>query len=231
MRVGEHLHRLLRVPVQALRSRPAVIKRLFGAELPTGVEATFDTTTLALRRALKNRSHRVTSALELGVGETALLSIFLARRSDARIDAIDLSTSRVKTARRVIAHNRLDIRVWQSDLFSAADSRYDLIYFNPPYVPTEAGRRMELTRRGRFDNDRVWDGGADGSEVISRFLIQLPDHLTANGRALIGVQDFYISKRRMRSLIDDQELEVEAVESGRINPSTVWVLRARRKPL
>jgi release factor glutamine methyltransferase len=219
---------MLRAPVQRIRSLPLVVKRLFGAELPPGVEATFDTTTLALRTAIEKWRHGATSALELGVGETALLSIFLARRSDARIDAVDVSSSRVESARRVVAHNRLDIRVWQSDLFSAVDDRYDLIYFNPPYVPTETGRRMDLTRRGGFDDDQVWDGGPDGTGVISQFFAQAPDHLTDDGRLLVGVQDFHVPNERMRALIDDHAFEVEALESPRFIPSTVWVLKAGR---
>lgn len=227
---GELVHRWLRAPVEALRSRPFVIKRLFGADLPEGVAATFDTTTLALRSSLRRRGLSARSVLEMGVGETALLSIFLARRSAARIDAVDLSPKRVATARRVIAHNRLDIRVLESDLFDASSGGYDLVFFNPPYVPTEVGRRMQLTRRGRFDHDRVWDGGTDGTEVIDRFLGQVPAHLNDDGIVLVGVQDFHVSNQRMRALIEPHELVIEAIDKGWLNPSTVWVLRRPRKP-
>jgi len=58
----------------------------------------------------------------------------------------------------------------KSDLFSnLLDEKFDVIVFNPPYVPSE---EVEILST---------DGGEDGSEIILRFIPQLPHFLKEDG--------------------------------------------------
>jgi release factor glutamine methyltransferase len=58
----------------------------------------------------------------------------------------------------------------QSDLFSnVLDEKFDVIVFNPPYVPSEEVEVLST------------DGGEDGSEIILRFIPQLPNFLKEDG--------------------------------------------------
>ncbi|MGB3944197.1 MAG: HemK2/MTQ2 family protein methyltransferase [Methanothrix sp.] len=95
-------------------------------------------------------------------------------------------------ARRVIATDinpiAVDLLRWEgietvrADLFSGIGSRFDLVLFNPPYLPTGEEEVLEGWLNSAFD------GGATGRETINRFLEALGDHLEAGGgRALLLV--------------------------------------------
>jgi len=64
-----------------------------------------------------------------------------------------------------------------SDLFSNLKEKFDVILFNPPYLP--------------FDEDEALDsalattGGKEGHEVIERFLKDAKEYLTLNGKILL----------------------------------------------
>jgi len=64
-----------------------------------------------------------------------------------------------------------------SDLFSNISSTFDLIIFNPPYLP--------LDEREDSASALSTTGGVKGSEVLERFLEQAKDFLNADGKILI----------------------------------------------
>jgi len=47
---------------------------------------------------------------------------------------------------RVAEHNKIAINCWVSDLFAQVPwpTQYDLIFFHPPYVPTEVGQSVKV---------------------------------------------------------------------------------------
>ncbi len=64
--------------------------------------------------------------------------------------------------------------VIQSNLFSKVKGKYDLILFNPPYLPESV-----------YDNKKDTTGGKKGDETIIKFLNQAKTHLNKNGRMLL----------------------------------------------
>ncbi len=71
------------------------------------------------------------------------------------------------------------INVIQADLFKGIRSCFDLVIFNPPYLPTGRDERL-----GGWLNF-AFDGGATGRDTINPFLETLKEHLSPGGRALI----------------------------------------------
>lgn len=67
----------------------------------------------------------------------------------------------------------------RADLFRGIKGRFDLIVFNPPYLPTSPNERMP----GWINY--ALDGGASGRETIERYLSELGSHLAPGGRALL----------------------------------------------
>lgn len=67
------------------------------------------------------------------------------------------------------------LKAINSNLFSNINKkeRFNLIIFNPPYLPED-----------KHDKKRDTTGGKTGSETILRFLKQAKDHLTKNGRII-----------------------------------------------
>ena len=64
--------------------------------------------------------------------------------------------------------------VIKSDLFSNVEGRFDLIIFNPPYLPNH-----------KYDMGRDTAGGKEGYETILEFLKQAKFHLRKGGRVLL----------------------------------------------
>ena len=81
------------------------------------------------------------------------------------------------------------IKALQSDLFEKITERFDLIIFNPPYLPLERDYfGVKLSEEDfNYVNDVSLVGGKKGWETIDRFLKQAKDFLTENGRILVSL--------------------------------------------
>jgi release factor glutamine methyltransferase len=110
--------------------------------------------------------------LELGCGR-GVISKTIAPLAQ-RVIATDINPIAVDLLRRE------GIETVRADLFSGISWRFDLVLFNPPYLPTGEEEVLEGWLNSAFD------GGATGRETINRFLEALGDHLEAGGgRALL----------------------------------------------
>lgn len=144
-------------------------------------------------------------ALELGTG-CGLLAV-LAARAGAKVVATDINPAALECARANALANgvadQIDFRL--GNLFSpVAGERFNLVIFNPPYLPVDP----EETLDGPLD--RAWGGGPDGRRVIDRFLRELPDRLTPNGRALF-----------VQSSLADISKTVRELESSNFQVTTI----------
>jgi release factor glutamine methyltransferase len=123
--------------------------------------------------------HPGDSVLELGTG-TGLIALDCARRG-ATVICSDINPFAVSLTRRNIERNRRllkgPIEVRQGDLFLVLrpSEHFDIIIFNPPYLPTKSIERVG----GWFDV--ATDGGPDGLRLTKRFLHGVTDHLSQNG--------------------------------------------------
>ena len=112
-------------------------------------------------------------ALEMGCG-SGIVSAHLSK-AGALVTAADLNPRAVECARRNLERNGLEGEVVLSDLFSEIEGRFDLICFNPPYLPGEGTGPTEIS----------YAGGPSGVEVLARFSDQAPKHLVPNGRIVV----------------------------------------------
>lgn len=113
--------------------------------------------------------------LEIGCG-TGLVSLVLAGNGN-RVVASDLNPHAVKCTKSNARDNDLELEVVEADLFQGIERRrFDIIIFNPPYLPT-----VEEDRTSDKWQDVATDGGIDGLLVTREFLSQAPDHLKEGG--------------------------------------------------
>lgn len=213
------------------RSHPLLIHRLLGVRLPAGADVAFDPTTVLLARAAATRlGPGDTSVFEMGVGAGALVSLSLAIHGRAKnqplaIAGCDCVPRRVESAKAVAEHNGIDADFFLSDLFSTVgdDRQFDLILFNPPYVPTGVGEALDMGAR-LTDERTMWDGGGDGLVVLRGFLAAAPAHLAPGGRLLFGVQHVFVSDEAVVTVIEASPLELVGRETRRGLPAEVYVL-------
>jgi len=69
--------------------------------------------------------------------------------------------------------------VIRCDLFSGLRGTFDLIIFNPPYLPTQPDERIDDWL------EYALDGGASGRDVIERFAASIGTVLAPGGRILL----------------------------------------------
>lgn len=212
-----------------VRSNRRLIRRLFGIRLPARMSVSWDFTTIALRAAFHRRNPQGISILEIGIGQGALLSLWLARRFDVTVEGVDIVPQRVESSRRVAEYNGVFLHFWQSDLFAEVQDHYNLIFFNAAYIPTALGERMGLTRAARLGDERAWDGGPDGIKIIVGFLNQACQFLKPGGEILLGVNNIYVPDKRCEEIINKSRYTTVDRITTRFNPSTVYVLRPEGK--
>jgi len=213
--------------LRSISSSPWVIRRLFGVRLPRGMYVRFDPTTVLLSQVLPTMiDERDQTGLEVGIGQAALISLSIALRHPIQMVGVDCSSSRIEQALQVAHFNGVNAHFFTSDLFSAISPKqlFDLIVFNPPYVPTQTGRRLRLTERLDVDGDQVWDGGSDGTEVLSRFLEESKDFLSERGRILFGVQPIFVPDHLVLATIQRSGLTLLKRKTRRLIPSVVYIV-------
>jgi release factor glutamine methyltransferase len=120
------------------------------------------------------------TVLDLGTG-CGILAV-LAAKTASRVAAVDLNPYAIRCAKENARLNSVQEKIdfFQGDLFMALspDVRFDLVLFNAPYLPSEAGEAASWIGRS-------WAGGADGRQVVDRFISEVPAYLKSYGRVLL----------------------------------------------
>jgi release factor glutamine methyltransferase len=115
--------------------------------------------------------------LEVGCG-SGIISAVIKKNTKARITGIDINPHAAKCTKEN------GVEAIRGDLLSCIRGKFDIIIFNPPYLPTEDKERT-------IDWINVaLDGGNDGRAIINRFLEEACDHLVENGRILMLISSF-----------------------------------------
>ncbi len=156
--------------------------------------------------------------LDMGTG-TGIIGVNAALMG-ADVTAVDINPLALECAWRNAEAEGVWIRTIQSDLFERVGGVYDIIAFNPPYLPgTEADP----------DYDPAWSGGKDGRAVLDRFLVQFSRHLAKDG-VLLLVQSSLNDPEKTDAMLSDLGFCARRVSERRYFYETLWVLEARRCP-
>ena len=119
------------------------------------------------------------AVLDLGTG-CGILGILAAKKA-TQVLAVDLNPYAIRCAKENSKLNGVfdNMNFVQGDLFTSLSKiTFDLVLFNAPYLPSEE-------REAASWIGRSWAGGADGRQVVDRFIIQVPVYLKPNGRVLL----------------------------------------------
>ena len=114
------------------------------------------------------RKYAKGKVLDLGTGTGIQALTALEKTKD--VLAADINPEAVKHCKK------LGIKTVQSNLFSSIKGKFDLIIFNPPYLPDD---NLNLK------DDINYIGGKKGSETMEKFLSQAKKHLNKNGKILV----------------------------------------------
>ncbi len=117
-----------------------------------------------LKKYVKNTNLKT---LEIGIGSGIQLQT-LKEIGIKDIFGVDINKDAVKHCKK------LGFNCMPSDLFNFVEGKYDLIVFNPPYLPEN--------RKEPKSSKLATTGGKLGNEIINKFLEQAKNHLNPQGK-------------------------------------------------
>lgn len=109
-------------------------------------------------------------ALDMGCGSGVILEAL--SKKTKNLTGADINPFAVEQCKKKYKK----IKFIQSNLFANIKDKYDLITFNPPYLPEEEKEDLETALMN--------NGGKQGYELLIKFLTQAKTHLTKNGMIL-----------------------------------------------
>ncbi len=147
---------------------------------------------------------KVDSVLDLGTGSG--IQAITASKYAKNVTAVDINPHAIKYARKN-AEGIKNIKFIESDLFSKVKGKFDLILFNPPYLPEE--------QDGEIEKDVALVSGKNGLEITEKFLDKASCFLNADGKMLLISSSFakqeLILEYAKRNLLEIKVLEKKHV--------------------
>jgi release factor glutamine methyltransferase len=140
------------------------------------------------------------NVLDMGTG-SSILALEAAKYAD-KVIACDIDDDAIANLKKEIHNKKVTFTI--SNLFSKIDCKFDLIVFNPPYLPSKNIKYRDI------------DGGKDGTQVIAKFLKQAKTYLKKEGKILLltsslnkGIEDIFKRYKYQFKKIDQESLFFE----------------------
>ena len=178
----------------------------------------WDLTTLVLKKEL-NQNKEKNKYLDMGCGQFAILGQYFKKiNSYSDVTSIDVYNEFIENSIKNSIRNKNNINILQSNLFSNINEKFDLISFNPPYVPASTNNE-----KLEFPNIRYSD--LEGIQTAKDFLSEAKKFLTPDGIILLGMNTFYVPQNVCVKLIKDNGYKLEKITKMKFNTSIVLKLK------
>lgn len=171
-----------------------------------------DADTFLLLDAARSEVKPGDRVLEVGTG-SGHIAAELVRHCD--IVATDINPHAVLCAKE------RGVDVIRGDLFSGIRSTFDLILFNPPYLPTQPDERIDDWL------EYALDGGGSGRDVIERFAAGVARVLAPSGRILLLISSL-TGFDAVCGMFCRNGFFVETVVQQTVEGEELYVLRIQR---
>ena len=157
--------------------------------------------------------------LEIGTGSGFVSAVLLANLKDIYLLATEINPQAARCAKA----NRVE--VIRTDLFKGIKSekpekRFDLILFNPPYLPTSKEEKVPGWLNYAFD------GGISGRETLNRFLDEVKDYLKPEGKILVLISSI-TGLKAVREKMEELGFRVDIVERKKVSFEELMVVRGK----
>ncbi len=128
-----------------------------------------------------------------------------------RVIAVDINSKSVNYCKK--KYKEIDFR--KSDLFSNIKEKFDLIIFNPPYLPIES----------KYEDVEL-DGGEKGYELIENFLKQAKKHLKKEGQILLLFSSFS-KKEKIDTILNEENYQYKQIATQKLHFEELFVYKIR----
>jgi len=140
--------------------------------------------------------------LEIGVG-TGLISIYAAQLG-AVVEGTDINPAAVANAEHNARKNDIKGNFICGDLFDGVSGKFDVIVFNPPYLPV-----MESDKLPKWE-EKALIGGQHGVETSKRFLERCQEYMKRDCIIYLTASSLGDTKRLTERFKDRYEFEEAA---------------------
>jgi release factor glutamine methyltransferase len=165
-----------------------------------------------LEREVKNFA-RGKNVLDVGTGSG--IQALAAKNVGAKsITACDINKEAVDYV------NSIGIKCIKSNLFDKIKGKFDLIIFNPPYLPED--------KREDAESRIITSGGKRGDEITLKFVKQAVEHLEKQGIILLLLSSL-TPRNRIFELTGKLSLKHKVISSERLFGEELYVLEIKRK--
>jgi release factor glutamine methyltransferase len=120
-----------------------------------------------------------------------------------------------------ISAHEAGIDVVRCNIVDAIRGMFDLILFNPPYLPTEPHERIDDWL------EYALDGGKTGRAVIERFAVDVGRVLSPGGRVLLLISSL-TGPDEVKDLFSAAGFSADVVRQERVEDEELYVLRIFR---
>ena len=153
------------------------------------------------------------SVLDMGTGSG--IQAITASKKAKEVVAVDINPEAVKQTKLALEIEKIkNVKVLQSDLFQNVQrKKFDLICFNPPYLPKE-----------KKVKDITLFSGKRGTETTTKFLGKAQDYLKPNGIILL-VGSSLASKSNISKAINENLLESTIIDKEHRFFEDVFVMK------
>ena len=212
--------KLFYIILKFVRSSKIITLFIWRIKIDKFLHHTFwDLTTLVLKKELSKIKLRK-KYLDMGCGQFAILGQFFKKTNDSSdVTSVDIYEKFVENSLNNSELNKTDIKIKKSNLFSNIDEKFDLISFNPPYVPS-----IQKKDESEFPDIRYSEN--EGLKTTYDFLIESKDYLMTDGEILLGINTFYVPQAHCNKLILETGYKVEKITKMKFNTSIVFRLKA-----
>ena len=143
--------------------------------------------------------------LDMGAGSGILALAAVNNPKVKEVVAVDINPDAVRILQEKINSQKLrKLKVFQSDLFEKVSGEFNLIIFNPPYLPQDKGIE-----------DAALYGGKKGWEISARFLAEVSSHLHSEGIILFLFSSL-TNKRKIEELIDHRLFQFSLIDAQKL---------------
>ncbi|MFC1686211.1 HemK2/MTQ2 family protein methyltransferase [Nanoarchaeota archaeon] len=152
--------------------------------------------------------------LDLGTGSG--IQALSAAKSDRvkEVLAVDIDGEAIAYCHAEINNPKITFQV--SDLFSTVKGKFDVIVFNPPYLPKDKGI-----------DDLALYGGKKGSELIEKFFDKADEHLKQDGFILLLFSS-HTNKDKVDKIIRERMYKVKLLNRKHIFFEDLYVYLVKK---
>lgn len=155
--------------------------------------------------------------LDVGTGSGIQAIAAAECKNTSSVLAVDIQKGVIESCKKCIKNRK--IKFMQSNLFSKVKGKFDIIIFNPPYLPEDI----------RVKNITI-EGGKKGYEVLERFLNDASRFLNSDGAILI-IFSSLTKKEKVEEFIRNNLLEFQELEKMHIFFEDLYVYKITKSEI